>query len=142
MRISDWFAAGLALGEVDDMLVVLVTLETGDAESSSEFPEDPSACHPSSRNMTPRNTSTITMARMGSPVESGTRSFIEPHCSESGHLEAEAPGGPRLLPAGAQPSQPLHQHGVGGQGLGPVDERVEHLVVARRRHREQLLDGV
>src|SRR5262249_23749077 len=99
-------------------------------------------CHPSSTKMTPRNISTITMARRGSPVESGTRSFIEPHCSESGHLEAEAPRRAGLLAAGTEPSQPLHQHGVGGQRLGPVDQRVEHLVVARRRHREELLDGV
>ena len=58
--------------------VVEVTLDPGDAESSSEFPEEPRACHPSSRKMTPRNSSTITMARRGSPEESGTRSFIEP----------------------------------------------------------------
>src|SRR6516162_819598 len=111
MRTSAWFAGALLV--VADELVVLLTLETGDADSSSEFPEDPTACHPSSRKMTPRNNSTITMARRGSPVESGTRSFIEPHCSESGHLEAEAPCRPRLLAAGAQPPQPLNQHRVG-----------------------------
>src|ERR1700746_2627686 len=141
MWTSAWFAGGLLLvgAEVE---VVLVTLETGDAESSSEFPEDPSACHPSNRKMTPRNNSTITMARRGSPVESGTRSFIEPHCSESGHLEAEPARRARLLAAGAQPSQPLHQHRVGGQRFGSIDQRVEHLVIACRRHREQLFARV
>src|SRR5438270_1042824 len=140
MRTSAWFAPGFA--DADDVPALLVTLWAGEAESSSEFPDEPSACHPSSRKMTPRNNSTITMARSGSPVESGTRSFIEPHCSESGHLEAQAPRRARLLAAGPQPSQPLHQHRVGGQRLGPVDQRVEYLVVARRRHREELFDGV
>ena len=76
MRTSARFAGALLV--VDEVLVVLVTVEAGDADSSSEFPEEPTACHPSSRKMMPRNNSTITMARMGSPVESGTRSFIEP----------------------------------------------------------------
>ncbi len=58
--------------------LVAVAVEAADAESSSELPDDPSACQPSSRKMTPRNNSTITIARRGSPVESGTRSFIEP----------------------------------------------------------------
>src|ERR1700739_299814 len=132
MCTSAWFAgAGLPVVEAD-VEVVLVTLETGDAESSSEFPELPRACHPSSRKMTPRNSSTITMARRGSPVESGTRSFIEPTVARnapepakarqlSGHLEAEAPSCAGLLTAGAQPSQSLHEHRVGGQRLGPVD---------------------
>src|SRR4029453_18349257 len=34
--------------------------------------------------------------------------------------------------------QPLDQHGVVGDRLGPVDQRVEHLVVTRRGHAEQL----
>src|SRR3954451_16377487 len=36
--------------------------------------------------------------------------------------------------------QPLHEHRVVGERLGPVDEGVEQLVVARRRHVEQLAD--
>src|SRR5262245_34292898 len=132
MRTSAWFAGALLVAA--DEVVVLVTLDADDADSSSDFPEVLSACHPSSRKMTPRNNSTITIARSGSPVESGTRSFIAPHCSESGHLEAEAAGRPGLLPAGPQPSQPLHEHRVGGQRLGSIHQRVEHLVVARRRH--------
>lgn len=121
-------------------------------ESSSEFGDEPSACQTSSRKTTPRNNSTITMARRGSPEESGTRSFIEPTVTStgtqpakagrvSGHLEAKASRGPRLLPTGAQPPQPLYQHRVGGQRLGPIHQRIEHLVVARRRHGEQLFDG-
>src|ERR1700754_4034781 len=115
MRTSASFAVGLALVEADvhDVEVVLVTLEAGDAESSSEFPELPRACHPSSRKMTPRNSSTITMARKGSPVESGTRSFIEPTVARngpepakalgaSGHLETQAARRTRLLTTGAQ----------------------------------------
>src|ERR1700742_2634616 len=75
---SESVEAGLALVDVDDEeLVALVELETDVAVSSSEFPDEPRACHPSSRKMTPRNNSTITIARRGSPVESGMRSFIE-----------------------------------------------------------------
>src|ERR1700761_39449 len=138
MRTSASFAVGLALVEADvaDVEVVLVTLEAGDAESSSEFPELPRACHPSSRKMMPRNSNTITMARRGSPVESGTRSFIKPTVSRrrpesakalgaSGHLEAKPARGARLLAARTQPSQSLHQHRVCGQCLGPIDQRVE-----------------
>src|ERR1700739_3339806 len=153
MCTSAWFAgAGLPVVEAD-VEVVLVTLETGDAESSSEFPELPRACPPSSRKMTPRNSTTITMARRGSPVESGTRSFIEPTVARkvrepakprglSGHLKAEAARRTRLLAARSQPAPPLHQHRVGGQRFLSIDQRVEHLVVARRRHREQLFDRV
>src|SRR5690606_20376532 len=44
--------------------------------------------------------------------------------------------------AEAQPPQPIDQHRVVGQCLRPVDEVVEDLVVARRRHGEQLADGL
>src|SRR5580693_963841 len=148
------FGPGLLLvGVAEAPLVVLVELvtllDTGDAESSSEFPEEPRACQPNSRKITPRNNSTITMARRGSPEESGTRSFIEPTVARtrpesvkaraktarvSGHLEAEPTRRPRLLTTGTQPPQPLHQHRVGGQCLRPVDECIEHLVIACRRH--------
>src|SRR6202000_1411118 len=103
------------------------------------------AWNPTSKKMTPRNNSTITMARRGSPVESGTRSFIEPTVARStpepakarawfvavsGHLEAEAPRRARFLAAGPQPPQPLHQHRVGRQRFRPVQQRVEQLVIA------------
>src|ERR1700753_211354 len=106
----------------DVVPVAELTLDDCDAESSSPSPDEPTACQPSSRKMTPRNSSTITIARRGSPVESGTRSFIEPYCSESGHLEPEAPRRAGLLPARPQPSQALHQHRVGRQCLGPIDQ--------------------
>ena len=44
--------------------------------SSLESSPPPIAWKPTSRKTTPRNSSTITMARRGSPEESGTRSFI------------------------------------------------------------------
>src|SRR4051812_7750981 len=55
-------------------------------------------------------------------------------------LDAEAPGRAGALARGPQPSQPLHEHRVDSEGLGTVDERVEHLVVAGGRHVEQLAD--
>src|ERR1700760_3025083 len=105
--------------------------------------------------MTPKNSSTITMARNGRPVESGTRSFIDVTVSRSagnptptpceqgkfsGEFEAQPPRGPGLLPAGAQPAESLHQHRVGGQRFGAVDQRIQHSVVRGRRHAEQFLD--
>src|ERR1700733_7295520 len=96
--------------------------------------------------MTPINSSTITMARKGRPVESGTRSFIEvtvsrsagkptPTPSEqakfSGEFEAQPPSGPGLLPAGPQPPESFHQHRIGSQGLGSVDQRVQYSVIGR-----------
>src|SRR5215467_5164871 len=45
------------------------------------------------------------------------------------------PLAPRALPA-----EPLDEHGIGGHGLRPVDELVEHLVVAGRREPELLGD--
>src|SRR3954447_14957362 len=62
--------------------------------------------------------------------------------AESSHLDAEAARRPGPLPGGAQPAQPFHQHRVGGEGLGTVEQRVEHLVVARGGHVEQLTDGL
>src|SRR5277367_1598572 len=106
--------------------------------------------------MTPRNNSTITMARRGRPVESGTRSFIDVTVSRggqkptptpceqaknSGELEAQSPGRPRFLPAGPQPPESFHQHGIGSERLRPVDQRIEHPVVVRGRHSEQIFDG-
>src|SRR4051812_22173289 len=89
------------------------------------------------------------MARSGSPEESGTRSFIAPTVTrgaangkKSGDLEAESARRTRLLAARPQSSQPLDQHRIGGQRLRAVHKRVEHLVVAGGRHREEFLDGV
>src|SRR6476620_2145118 len=55
-------------------------------------------------------------------------------------LEAEAAGGALALARGAQPAQAADQQRVGLEGLGTVDERVQHLVVARRGHVELLAD--
>src|SRR5271156_4779727 len=118
------FAAGFA--DVFGAIVLVVTVDTD--ESSSELAPDPMAWNPTSKKMTPRNNSTITMARRGSPVESGTRSFIDVTVSRggpkptptpceqarnSGELEAQSPSRPRLLPAGPQPPESLHQHWIG-----------------------------
>src|SRR5690349_4882740 len=55
-------------------------------------------------------------------------------------LEAEAAGRALTLPRGAEPAQPADQQRVGLEGLRPVDQRVEHLVVAGRGHVELLAD--
>ena len=73
MRTSAWLAADLLVDAADAL-----TLEAGDAESSSDFPDELNACHPSNRKITPRKSSTMTMARRGRPVESGTRSVTGP----------------------------------------------------------------
>src|SRR3954454_7718757 len=62
--------------------------------------------------------------------------------AESSHLDAEAARRPGPLPGGAQAAQPFHQHRVRGKGLGTVEQRVEHLVVAGGGHVEQLTDGL
>src|SRR6516165_4876411 len=91
---------------------------------------------PSSRKRKPKKRNTITMARSGRPPESGMRLFIVPTVTRpcvgperSGDLEAEPARGPGLLPAGPKPTQPLHQHRVGGQRLRSFHQRVEDLVV-------------
>ena len=73
MRTSAWLAAALLVDEGDALM-----LEAGDVESSSDLPDELRACHPSSKKITPRKSSTMTMARKGRPVESGTRSFTSP----------------------------------------------------------------
>src|SRR5438270_14002203 len=55
-------------------------------------------------------------------------------------LDTETARGALALPAGTQSPQPLDEHRVGGERGGSVDQRVEHLVVARRRHVEQFAD--
>src|ERR1700712_392355 len=134
---------------VADELVTVGPEESPSPESLLE----PIAWKPTSRKTTPRNSSTITMARRGSPEESGTRSFIWPTLSTaldnpkrgaqaaSGHIEAEPAGGTRLLPTRSPPPQPLDHHRIRRQRLGAVDQRIQNLVVPRRRHREQFLDG-
>ena len=57
-------------------------------------------------------------------------------------LDSEAPGRTLTLAAGPQPAQSLHQHRVGRQGGRRVDQGIEHLVVPRRGHVEQLTDGL
>src|SRR6478735_7621727 len=56
-------------------------------------------------------------------------------------LEAVSAGGSLPLAGGPQPAQPADEQRVGGERLGAVDEGVEDLVVARRRHVELLADG-
>ena len=57
-------------------MVVVAIGACSPAESSSE----PIAWNPTNRNTTPRNSSTITIARKGSPEE--FRWFITAHCIE------------------------------------------------------------
>ena len=67
---------GLALG------LATTTVYDHPAESSAlESSPEPIAWNPTSRKTTPRNSSTITMARRGSPEESEWRSFIWPTVS-------------------------------------------------------------
>src|SRR4249919_1447843 len=55
-------------------------------------------------------------------------------------LEPEPPGRAGALPLCPHPAQAADEQRVGDQGLGTVDEGVEHLVVAGRRHVERLAD--
>src|SRR5215218_3450846 len=55
-------------------------------------------------------------------------------------LEAETAGRALALAGGSQTSEPAHEQRVDLEGLGAVDERVEHLVVAGGRHVELLAD--
>ena len=106
---------------------LVVALDT--AESSSVFVPDPIAWNPTSKKMTPRNSNTITIARRGSPVESGTRSFIDVTVSRSapkptptlgelaknsGELESQPSRRPSFLATGPKSSEPLNEHRVGG----------------------------
>ncbi len=59
-------------------------------------------------------------------------------CSQA-HLEAKGVARPApFCRTGAQPPQPLYQYRR-RPAPGPIHQRIEHLVVARRRHGEQLL---
>src|SRR4051794_4471588 len=55
-------------------------------------------------------------------------------------LETEAPGRAHTLALRPHPAEAADQQGILGQGLGTVDQGVEHLVVAGRRHVEGLAD--
>src|SRR4051812_38224927 len=55
-------------------------------------------------------------------------------------LETEAAGRPRTLPLCTHPAEPTDQQRVLDEGLGTIDEGVQHLVVAGRRHVERLAD--
>src|SRR4051794_40769412 len=57
-------------------------------------------------------------------------------------IDAEPAGRSLPLAGGAQAPQPLDQHRIGGERLRRVDEGVQHLVIAGRRHVEQLADGL
>jgi hypothetical protein len=56
-------------------------------------------------------------------------------------LHPQPPCGARPLARGAQAAQALDEHRVVGESRRVVDEPVEHLVVARRAHLEQVTDG-
>src|SRR5215217_1233605 len=56
-------------------------------------------------------------------------------------LEPEAARGALTLAGGPEPAQPADEQGIDLEGLGPVDQGVEHLVVAGGRHVELLADG-
>ena len=55
-------------------------------------------------------------------------------------LEAEAASRALALARGAQTAKSAHEQRVGLEGLGAVDQGVEHLVVARGAHVELLAD--
>jgi hypothetical protein len=77
-RTSAFAGAGFA-DDVAELVVPAVLVAIDDDWSPSESPE-PIAWNPTSRNTTPRNSNTITMARKGSPEE--FRWFITAHCIE------------------------------------------------------------
>src|SRR5690606_31292996 len=54
----------------------------------------------------------------------------------------ESPGGARPLARGPHPAQPLHEHRVVLERGRGVDQGVEHLVVPRGRHVEELAHGL
>src|SRR6478735_7786083 len=137
-RTSALACSGSGEGSALEVALLVVVLTTAESPSSSS--SGPRYWSATSRNTTPRKSSTMTMARSGSPEES--RWFIGGKPNGSGDVEAEPPGRLRLLPARPHPSQPLDQHRVCGQRFGTVHQRVQHLVVPGRRHREELFDGV
>ena len=94
-------AAGFA--DVFGAAELAVTLDTD--ESSSVLLPDPMAWNPTSKKMTPRNSSTITMARKGSPVESGTRSFIDVTVSRSAGKPTPAPSEQAKSQVSSKPSR-------------------------------------
>src|SRR4051812_11040425 len=59
----------------------------------------------------------------------------------SGFLTQTA-GRALTLPRATEPTQALHQHRVVGERLRKIDQGVENLVVARRRHAEEFGDRV
>jgi hypothetical protein len=61
---------------------------------------------------------------------------------QSSNLYTESTCRPLPLATRAQAAQSLDQHGIGRERRRRVDERVENLVVARRRHVEQLANGL
>src|SRR5258708_6254742 len=59
----------------------------------------------------------------------------------SGVLGAEAAGHPLALAERPEALEALHEDGVVGDGLRHVDDLVQELVVAGRRHVQALFDG-
>ena len=76
--------SALAAGAADVLAVVEVTVRVAVESSVLSLLPEPMAWKPTSRKMTPRNSSTMTMARSGRPEESGTRSFIAPTVAVAG----------------------------------------------------------
>src|SRR6478736_1462217 len=70
------------------------------------------------------------------------RRIVTSAMREVNHGRAAGAARARPLAARAHPAQALDEHRVGLEGLRAVEERVEHLVVARGAHVEELLDGL
>ena len=95
-------------------VVVVARVRAG---GSADRPPELIAWNPTSRKIRPRNNSTITMARRGSPEESGTRSFIGVTVTGPESGPATSPTGPELGPATSSPSGELEAQASGGPGL-------------------------
>jgi hypothetical protein len=77
-----------------------------------------------------------------SNARSVQRARCDPLTGRGAGLEAQPPRRAGALARGAQPAQPLDEHRVELQRRRPVDQRVEHLVVAGGRHVEKVADGL
>src|SRR5207344_2070554 len=79
-------------------------------------------------------------ADTATPVRLPSRTGVTGFGGCGSGLQTEAAGRTGPLAAGPQPAQALDEHRVVRQGGRVVDQGVEHLVVARRAHVEELLD--
>ena len=111
------------------------------APRSSTSPPAPTRCAPSWR----RTACSDPGSRTPAPGGSGTGGLgwwggSAGHRKGRVELDAEPAGRAGALAGGPQPAQPLDEHRVGLERGRAVDEGVEHLVVARGAHVEQLAD--